>query len=278
MRRAVALVAPLLVSKVAADAAAATEDAVMVVTASTIEQAVKDNEHLVVEFYAPWCGHCKKLAPALSEAAEKIKEVDPNIAFAKMDCTLEENKAFKDRMEIKGFPSFRLFKGSVDSAEEHKPPRVMPQLMQYFKAIKDGVEPPKPPPAPQRPPAEPLVEPANSEVTVLDIDTIDKFIGENEYAVIEFYAPWCGHCKKLFPEYTKASIELKGHEPSIKLAKMDLNEAKNKPIASKYGIRGYPTLKIFENGEPKEFKGPRDSKGIVSYLSSERKAKAHEEL
>lgn len=52
---------------------------------------------------------------------------------------------------------------------------------------------------------------------------------------------------------------------------MDLNEAKNKPIASKYGIRGYPTLKIFENGEPKEFKGPRDSKGIVSYLSSERK-------
>lgn len=54
------------------------------------------------------------------------------------------------------------------------------------------MEPPKPPPAPQRPPAEPLVEPANSEVTVLDIDTIDKFIGENEYAVIEFYAPWCG--------------------------------------------------------------------------------------
>lgn len=53
LRRAVALVAPLLVSKVAADAAAATEDAVMVVTASTIEQAVKDNEHLVVEFYAP---------------------------------------------------------------------------------------------------------------------------------------------------------------------------------------------------------------------------------
>lgn len=53
LRRSVALVAPLLISKVAAEAAVATEDAVMVVTASNIEQAIKDNEHLVVEFYAP---------------------------------------------------------------------------------------------------------------------------------------------------------------------------------------------------------------------------------
>ncbi|CAM9202220.1 unnamed protein product [Sphacelaria rigidula] len=274
LRRAVALAAPLLI---ASNVAVATEDAVMVVNGGNIEQAIKDNEHLVVEFYAPWCGHCKKLAPALSEAAEKIKEVDPNIVFAKMDCTLDENKEFKQKMGISGFPSFRLFKGSVESAEEHKPPRVMPQLMQYFKAIKDGVEPPPPPPAPKRPPAEPLVEPADSEVEVLTIDTLDKFVEENEFAVVEFYAPWCGHCKKLFPEYTKASIALKGHEPPIKLGKIDLNDEKNKPVGAKYGVRGYPTLKIFRSGEAFEYEGPRTSAGIVEYLSEESKEPAEED-
>ncbi|CAN0500495.1 unnamed protein product, partial [Ectocarpus sp. 12 AP-2014] len=46
------------------------------------------------------------------------------------------NKESKDEMGIKGFPSFRMFEGTLESAKEHKPPRVMPQLMEYFKAIK----------------------------------------------------------------------------------------------------------------------------------------------
>lgn len=272
LRSAAVLAAPLLLSlsEVARAADVATEDAVLVLNADTIEQAVKDHSHLVVEFYAPWCGHCKKLAPALSEAAAKIKDVDEKLVFAKMDCTEEDNKAFKDKMGIKGFPSFRMFEGSIESAKEHKPPRVMPQLMEYFKAIKDGVEPPPPPPAPKRPPSPPLIEPEDSEVTTLTRDTFRAFITDNEFAVVEFYAPWCGHCKKLFPEYTKASIELKGHDPAIKLGKIDLNEEENKSVGSKFGVRGYPTLKIFRNGEPTSYDGPRDAAGIAKFLKAER--------
>eukprot|EP00752_Nemacystus_decipiens_P007504 g6705.t1 len=272
LRRAAVLAAPVLLlslSEVARAADAIMEDGVMVVTGDTIEQAIKDHSHLVVEFYAPWCGHCKKLAPVLSEAATKMKDIDDKLVFAKMDCTAEESKAFKDKMGIKGFPSFRMFEGTVESAKEHKPPRSMPHLMEYFKAIKDGVEPPAPPPAPKRPPSPPLVEPEDSAVSVLTKDNFDEFI-KADFAVVEFYAPWCGHCKKLFPEYTKASIELKGIDPEIKLGKLDMDDATNKPVGGKFGVRGYPTLKIFRNGEASDYSGPRDAEGIVKYLKEEK--------
>lgn len=63
----------------------------------------------------------------------------------------------------------------------------------------DGEEPPKAPaPAPRKPGA-PLVEPENSEVTVLTADTFDAFLDANKFAVVEFYAPWCGEC--IFDSY-----------------------------------------------------------------------------
>ncbi|CAM9595502.1 unnamed protein product [Ectocarpus sp. 12 AP-2014] len=279
LRRAAAFAAPVLLlslREVAQAADAVFEDGVMVLTGDTIEQAIKDHSHLVVEFYAPWCGHCKKLAPALSEAATKMKDVDEKIVFAKMDCTADGNKEFKEKMGIKGFPSFRMFEGTLESAKEHKPPRVMPQLMDYFKAIKDGVEPPPPPPAPKRPPAPPLVEPEDSEVTVLTKANFQEFVA-GEFAVVEFYAPWCGHCKKLFPEYTKASKMLKEIDPTIKLGKLDMDDPKTKAVGSKFGVKGFPTLKIFRNGKPEDYTGPRDAEGIVKFLTNLKKSMASKE-
>ncbi|CAM9271262.1 unnamed protein product [Scytosiphon promiscuus] len=271
LRRAALLAAPVLLlslQDVARAADAVVDDGVLVLTGDTIEQAIKDNSHLVVEFYAPWCGHCKKLAPALSEAAKKIKEVDEKIVFAKMDCTADGNKEFKDKMGIKGFPSFRMFEGTLESAKEHRPPRVMPQLMQYFKAIKvRSSDSSRGRSAYLKP--EKCFSPSGSAVTVLSKDNFEDFISA-DFAVVEFYAPWCGHCKKLFPEYTKASIELKGIDESIKLGKIDMDDASNKAVGGKFGVRGYPTLKIFRKGVASDYSGPRDATGIVEFLKTEK--------
>lgn len=59
---------------------------------------------------------------------------------------------------------------------------------------------------------------------------------------------------------------LKGSDPAITLAKVDCTEG-GKETCSKYGVSGYPTLKIFSKSEMvSEYNGPREAKGIVKYM------------
>ncbi|KAG8091074.1 hypothetical protein GUJ93_ZPchr0011g28435 [Zizania palustris] len=108
-------------------------------------------------------------------------------------------------------------------------------------------------------------------VLTLDADSFDEAVAKHPFMVVEFYAPWCGHCKKIAPEYEKAAQELSKHDPPIVLAKVDANDDKNRPLATKYEIQGFPTLKIFRNQGKniQEYKGPREAEGIIEYLKKQ---------
>ncbi|XP_017782857.1 PREDICTED: protein disulfide-isomerase A3 [Nicrophorus vespilloides] len=109
------------------------------------------------------------------------------------------------------------------------------------------------------------------EQDVVDLGDSDFEARINEYetALVMFYAPWCGHCKRLKPEYAKAAEDLIRNDPPVYLAKVDCTEA-GKETCNKFSVSGYPTLKIFRNGEvSQEYSGPREAPGIVKYMKAQ---------
>lgn len=101
---------------------------------------------------------------------------------------------------------------------------------------------------------------------MLDDDNFDENVKNSKDGwFVEFYAPWCGHCKKLEPEWNKVGSDLKG---KVKVAKVDATVSTK--IASRFGVSGYPTLKYFPPGFNRDsdviaYEGGRDSATMIEW-------------
>ncbi|KAG6776092.1 hypothetical protein POTOM_019596 [Populus tomentosa] len=108
-------------------------------------------------------------------------------------------------------------------------------------------------------------------VLTLDHSNFTETVTKHDFVVVEFYAPWCGHCQNLAPEYEKAASILSSNDPQIVLAKVNADEKVNQEISEKYEVQGFPTIKILRKGgtSVNEYKGPRDADGIAEYLKKQ---------
>lgn len=111
----------------------ATQDGLVkkIVAHSYDNEVHKVKKDAVIYFYAPWCGHCKKLDPVFKKVAEKLSETNENIIFAKMDATVNDIPyMFPD---LKGYPSLFF----VSAFEKFDP--VEYQGDKDFKSLRDWI-------------------------------------------------------------------------------------------------------------------------------------------
>jgi len=97
-------------------------------------------------------------------------------------------------------------------------------------------------------------------ITDADFEVKSK---SSEFALIEFFAPWCGHCKKLAPEFEAAAKKLEDQD-NVQLFTVDCTV--NTKVCADFGVKGYPTLKWFKDGEASDYNGGRTEATIVSYV------------
>ncbi|XP_007504590.1 protein disulfide-isomerase A4 isoform X2 [Monodelphis domestica] len=219
------------------------ENGVLVLNDDNFDTFVADRDTVLLEFYAPWCGHCKQFAPVYEKIAKTLQENDPPIPVAKIDATAAS--ALASRYDVGGYPTIKILKkGQV---VDYDGSRTENDIVAKVKEI-----------------SQPNWTPPPEMTLVLTKDNFDEVVNDADIILVEFYAPWCGHCKKLAPEYEKAAKELSKRSPPIPLAKVDAIAETD--LAKRFDVTGYPTLKIFRKGKAFDYSGPREKYGIVDYM------------
>ncbi|KAI0459823.1 thioredoxin-like protein [Xylaria acuta] len=234
-------------------AVVAAKSAVLDLIPSNFDNVVlKSGKPTLVEFFAPWCGHCKNLAPVYEELGQAFAS-SKDVQIAKVDADAE--KALGKRFGIQGFPTLKWFDGKSDKPEEYQGGRDLESLTKFITE-KTGTKAKK-------------VLQLPSQVEMLTDATFKKTIGGDKHVFVAFTAPWCGHCKNLAPIWETLAEDFI-NEPSVVIAKVDAEAENSKATASANGVTSYPTIKFFPKGstEPESYDGGRSEVELLEFLNS----------
>mmetsp|Transcript_7213 Transcript_7213/g.13677 ORF Transcript_7213/g.13677 Transcript_7213/m.13677 type:complete len:514 (+) Transcript_7213:43-1584(+) len=191
------------------------------------EIVTHSNDSWLLEFYAPWCGHCKKLAPIFEDAAVALAG---RISYGKIDCT--EHKALQKRFEIKSYPSIKFYRDG--ETRSYRGLRSLEALVQFGKA---------------------MLAPS---VTTVTLKSVNAVIREN--AVTLIYFGTSANAKRVFE---KVAYRLQG---TVKFVvpdskKMQLGDKAYKKLAAKFGLKeiekNHPAVAAVSYGaQTVVYKGP----------------------
>ncbi|KAL9714096.1 hypothetical protein Ac2012v2_002404 [Leucoagaricus gongylophorus] len=267
-----------------------------IVTASNVVELTPDNfdniigqgKPALVEFFAPWCGHCKNLAPIYEQLADAFSHAKDRVVIAKVDAD-GVGKPLGNKYDVKGFPTLKWFDAAGEH-EKYESGRDLDSLVAFVtqkSGVKSSIKPPPPP-----------------ETTILDVYNFDEIVMDPSKNIlvsftVSFFARSCGAedilcyprllgavtARTSSPLTKKVSVRELSHkhhryqtnkvahafkpESSCVVANMDADDAKNKDIARKYDVSSFPTIKFFsmDNKDGIPYEGGRSEADFVNYLN-----------
>eukprot|EP01022_Parablepharisma_sp_SALTPOND_P034057 TRINITY_DN903_c0_g1_i2.p1 TRINITY_DN903_c0_g1~~TRINITY_DN903_c0_g1_i2.p1 ORF type:complete len:784 (-),score=123.18 TRINITY_DN903_c0_g1_i2:33-2384(-) len=218
-------------------------DKVVSLTDANYKDFLSSHPLVLLKLFAPWCGHCKKLAPDYEKAAIYAKEKNKPYVLAQIDGTL--HRKAMSQFNVTGYPTIKLIKDG--KTLEYTGERTFSSLIDFMDEHA-GL---------------PVGETDDALVTLGD-SNFTRYTNKHKMVLIKIYAPWCGHCKKLAPDYKKAALYAKKEGKPYILAEID--GTIHRKAMSHFNVSGYPTLKLIHDGNVVEYQGGRTFEDLIKFL------------
>lgn len=202
------------------------------------------------------------MAPTWDELANSL-EYDPSVSISKVDCT--QHRPICQEFEVKGYPTL-LWIVDGKKVEKYSGSRTIEAFKQYIEEKLGAAD-----------------NAADGEENEAENVGVIQFTGdsfrhgiEKGVTIVKFYAPWCGHCKRLAPTWDELAEKFVGN-PNVKIGKVDCTLGDNKELCNEEEVDGFPTVFIYRNGERiEEYNGSRSIEDLIEFVS--RHAEGHDEL
>jgi protein disulfide-isomerase-like protein len=236
------------------------------------ERIMKGTHDVMLDIYAPWCTHCKQIAPRL-EAAAKLLEDVPNVMIAKCDYTSNDLASLHPKLARVGeFPTLFYF----SREDPHNPvvydgPKYADDIAAYMKSGGSAKGAAAKTAEPEAEKSEPAAASSDDDAFLKTITTgnfKERVMRSGKSSLLKFYAPWCGHCKTLAPKFDELA---KNFHTNKDLLIGTVDATAQQIEHPKVKVEGYPTIIYFPGDDPRNpvvYKGEREVDGMTSFLKT----------
>jgi len=192
--------------------------------------------------------------PVWNDLAAKYA-TSPDVKIAKVDCTT--NKVTCNDVGVRGYPTLLMFYEG-DQGKKYQGGRTVDAMTTFIKEEKGDI-------VANAEPVDKLAITVDNGVAELTDDNFEAAVGKG-VAFVKFFAPWCGHCKRLQPVWEGLAKKFDSNS-DVTIAKMDCTDSSK--VCTRQGVRGYPTLILYTSGvKSAKHAGSRSLVDLIEYVQS----------